>query len=129
MALYVWYEGMDLMERFGIQKYDLKTDQDIEEAAQSIEEKYENINIDLTVAQQEDYLNIQRDLNKILSGMGMTYQQWRDKEYYKDQEAMEKILQTRVGREAYSKKYNTDERNNANPQYRISDDIFKDFYN
>ena len=129
MALYVWYEGMDLMERFGIQKYDLKTDQDIEEAAQSIEEKYENINIDLTVAQQEDHLNIMRDLNNILSGMGMTYQQWRDKEYYKDQEAMEKILQTRVGREAYSKKYNTDERNNANPQYRISDDIFKDFYN
>ena len=47
MALYVWYEGKDLADKFGMQVCPIKTDAEAEEAYIPIEEKYKNVVIDV----------------------------------------------------------------------------------
>lgn len=127
MALYVWYEGTDLKERFGIDKSDLRTDQDIEEAVTAIEERYENVPMNLDI-NDIDKLNINTDLEKILEAKGMTYEEWRHSEFLKDDQAMNELLaRSAIARKAYTEKYNTNERE-APGHYSIPDDIFKNFY-
>ena len=42
MALYIFYEGKDVMERWNIYKHNITTDTDEEEGIMSLEEKYDD---------------------------------------------------------------------------------------
>lgn len=61
MALYVWYDGKDLAENFGITKNILRTDEDIEELDSDIDKeetkerlKLEDIDVDIEVLETEE---------------------------------------------------------------------------
>ena len=104
MALYVWYEGKDINERYGIQKTAIKTDASLDEAVFGLEEKYNNIlrDIDEPV---DDELGINKQLNEMQKAVGNTYQEWMRAEAKKDEEAMNALLHTKIGQQAYSQKY------------------------
>ena len=127
MALYVWYYGKNLAEDYGIQKTTLRTDQDLDEAVIGIEENLTDIkdtieDIDNEIV--ESQLEVLNKTNVIM------FEDWMRSEMQKDQEAMNKILQTKVGREAYARKYNIDVNDvSDNSVYSIPASVFNDFYN
>lgn len=128
MALYIWYEGHDVMERWGIQKSTIKTDQDTEEAYISLEDKYSNIVNELSVSDNNSY-QLEDQLKYIATDKTMSYEQWLNREYEKDNQAMQKILMTEIGRQAYSKKYNVAVGELETSSFDLPDEIFEDFYN
>lgn len=127
LALYIWYEGKDLMERWGVQKSTIKTDQDAEEAIMTLEEKYSDIVTDLEI-EEDSAAQIDQQLEYLASDKTMSYEEWMQREYQKDKESMARLLNTRVGREAYIKQFNADPNIVNNGSYTISDDVFKEFY-
>ena len=127
MALYIWYEGKNLMENFGIQKSVLKTDQDLEEAVLTIDEKYADIIEEIENLDNEE---IQEQLEILNNTKAITFEEWMQSEYAKDNEAMQKILMTKVGREAYSRQFNISmEDLEIAQQQKIPDSVFVGFYN
>lgn len=127
MALYVWYEGTDLMERFGIRKASLRTDQDLEEAVSSLEDRYENLTVDLGEVIDEES-EIGKSLKELTSYKSIGYNEWRSQESAKDEQAMEQLLQTRLGRETYAKQFNANIELLSNGQTTIPDKVFEEFY-
>ena len=123
LALYIWYEGRDVMERWGIQKSSIKTDQDLEEAVVQIEDKYENITTDLELTEtQSDIINEQ--LEYLQSNNTLSYEQWMQQEYARDDEALQRLLQTRIGQQAYIKKYNVDPDDIKSQLYEIPAEMY-----
>lgn len=127
LALYIWYEGKDLMERYGLQKKTIKTDEDLEEAVLSLEEKYGNI-IEEIEEQENDVADVKGQLEYLKSDKTMTFEQWMQSEHKKDQEALDKLLSTKLGRIAYANKYNKKPEDLEQGMYTISNDVFNDFY-
>jgi hypothetical protein len=129
MALYIWYEGKELMERWGLEKCTIKSDQDAEEGIFTLEEKYANIIEqieeldDNEAVQLQEQLNILAESNKIL-----THEQWMQQQYNQDQAAMDKLLQTKLGRMAYAQQFHAEPANVSSGLYKIPDDVYTSFY-
>ena len=127
LALYIWYEGKDIMERWGIQKKTIKTDQDIEEAVIQLEEKYSDIIVDLEMdSDTHDFINEQ--IEYLQSNKTMTYEQWMQSEYAKDEQSMQRLLQTKLGRKAYSNKFGVNENELTSQNFEIPEEVFLDLY-
>ena len=110
MALYIWYEGRDLMERWGIEKSTIKTDQDAEEAIVNLEEDYKNIVVDLERPDEdEDEAEIQKQLDYLASDKTMGFEQWMQSQAQQDRESLNRLLNTKLGKMAYMEKYHKDE--------------------
>jgi len=127
MALYIWYEGKEVMERWGLQKASIKTDEDIDESYESLEDQYSNIMEDISVMDDESPAEVKEQLEFLKSDKSMMYEDWMKREYEDDEKAMEALLSTRLGRETYKKKFN-DPNVSATVQYKIPNSIFDDFY-
>ena len=127
MALYVWYDGVDVMERYGIQKKSLRTDQDLEEAYEDLEAKYNNIIPDLN--DNPLTKEIDKTLEHLMKSKGKLYSEWEAEQEADNKRALDRLLATKVGRDAYCEKYHTDSKSLENGRYEISDDIFNNFYN
>ena len=127
MALYVWYEGKDIAERFGIQKQAIKTDASLDEAVFGLEEKYNDILKDIEEPVEDD-LGINKQLSQMTKAIGKTYQQWAREEAIKDEEAAKAIMSTKVGAQAYSQKYNTPLEDLQKGLYNVPVNVFDDFY-
>lgn len=110
MALYIWYEGRDLMERWGIEKSTIKTDQDAEEAIVNLEEDYKNIVIDLERRDDdEDPAEIKKQLDYLASDKTMGFEQWMQSQAQQDRESLNRLLNTKLGKMAYMEKYHKDD--------------------
>lgn len=127
MALYVWYEGKHIRENFGIVKQSIRTDEEFDEDLFDLETQLTDItdtlnyNGNALVKQQLDLLN---------DGTKM-YNQFMQEQEALDQQALNTLLSTKVGREAYAKKYQLDESALEGAQSgltTISNDFFKSFY-
>lgn len=105
LALYVWYEGKDLMQNFGLDKGTLYTDATDEEYF-GLEETYRDIVQDIEI---EDNEELQQQLNFLSSDKSMSYKDWQDQEFHKDQEALNNLLRNKVARKAYARKNHMDE--------------------
>ena len=125
MALYVWYEGTDLMERYGLQKRSIKSDEDIEEAVTGLEDNFRTTLDDNQLNTDDDMINIQMDY--LNSDNSMLYHDWVNSEINKDLDAMNDLLSTQLGRKAYSNKYNINESDITNGMTNIPQNIFDDF--
>lgn len=129
LALYIWYEGKDVMERYGIQKTGIKTDQDLEEAVLGIEEKYDNIMKDLDPALDNEV--VEQQLEFINSDKSILYEDFLQKQTKEDEAYRQMLLATDpLYRDAYMKHFNMtkDQLPMASGQFEIPDQIFKDFY-
>ncbi len=121
LALYVWYEGKDLMETWGLQKQSIKTDADLDEAVVQIEEKYENILEEVEVIDNEI---VQEQLDILQKNKAVLYENWKQQESAKDEECLNRLLQTKIGQEAYQQKYNTNVLPSNGGIYTIPDSVF-----
>lgn len=127
MALYVWYEGKDLRDRFGIDIREIRTDDDIDEVldiqddlknyadmSKSINESYSEKNDDEVAAQ----------IRYMTSKKSMSYNEWLDQEYLKDQEALKRLARNPLGAEAIRNAYHTDKYENATSTFIIPPEYF-----
>lgn len=107
LALYPIYFGKNIKENWNINIPVLKTaDDDAEEIFQDFEAT-ETVNISNEMEIQNNNL-IQSQL-KQLNSKSIAYQNFYNEEYKKDQEALDQLLSTKLGRKAYSEKYNIPE--------------------
>lgn len=127
-ALHVWYNGGDLANSWGIQKHVLRTDADLEEAILDINEPKSSIitEIDVDPRANED-VDIQLKALKDAPGKLM-YQEWAKKVQAEDEAAMQRILDTKIGREAYERQFHTKLDSQENTIRSIPNEIFEDFY-
>ena len=117
MALYVWYDGVDLVEKFGIRKNTIKTDEDIEIVEGDID-TYQEKKEQLDLHQLEyDDVDDPNDLNSAYqfieeSKNFKTARQLHDETYLAELAQRETILTyNTAAREAYCKKNNIDPAN------------------
>ena len=126
MALYVWYEGKDVMERYGIQKSTIKTDASLEEAVFSLEEKYTGIIDEMTITQETD--EVSQQLAEMNKAKGKMFYEWAQEQVADDERAMQAILSTKVGKKAVSDQFNTPIEDLESAMFTIPDNVFNGFY-
>ena len=124
MALYIWYEGKDLMERFGIEKTTIKTDENLDEAVYGFDEKYGSIIEEIELLDNNE---INDTIKQLEAAKGILFNQWLDAEIEKDKQAMENILSTKLGRQAYAQKFNVDPKEMERAMYTVPTSIFTNF--
>lgn len=111
MALYVWYEGKDLMERYGIRKQSVKTDADLEEAVVSLEEKYSGLQkeLDLMSEEENDPTHVKEQIDYLKSQKAVMYEDWLKSQQQADDSALNNLLVTsRKARNAYIEQYHVE---------------------
>lgn len=102
-ALFVYYEGGDLMQNWGITKRVLRTDADLEEAVLEIDDK-SNVEVEAVTVENDE--EIQKQIEVLQNAPGkMLYEQWMQQEQAKDDAAMQKILNDRAVRASLTDKY------------------------
>ena len=102
-ALYVYYQGGDLMQNWGITKHTLRTDADLEEATLDIREDQQNVSQDIELSDNED---IQSQLDALNSAPGKrAYEDFIKEELAKDDAALDKILSDKNIRKNLSSAY------------------------
>lgn len=123
LSLYPLYYGKNVTENWGIRIPNLQTEQ--HEAEEPIFQSFEategiNISSDL----EGMHGRVEQQLNALNDG-SMLYKDWLEQQRQEDQEALQKILSTPVGRQAYSKKFNKplDELEGPNNQYSMINTI------
>ena len=116
------------MERLGLQKSSIKTDEDLDESYESLEEQYDNILEDIELMDDDSPAQVKAQLEYLKSNRGITFEEWMRSEYAKDERAMEEILSTKLGRKAYKDKYNDPNVSETTMQYKLPDSVFNDFY-
>ena len=123
-ALYVWYEGKDLLDNWGIKKGTIHTDAELDETVMTIDEKYKPI-LDEVMAEVADDVQVQLDqLNRVKA---VPYKVWLQQEIDKQREATNMLLQTPMGRQGYATTFNCDLDDMANSGFTtIPSSIFGD---
>lgn len=126
-ALYVYYEGGDLMQRWGITKRVLKTDAELEEAVYDIEDPREDISLDLSETYMEE--EVEGQLQVLDSAPGkMLYNEWLEQQKAIDEAALKKILSTKEGRKAWAEKYHIPlEDLESETLFKVPDEVYLDF--
>lgn len=125
-ALYVWYCGGDLMNQWGIRKRSLRTDADLEEAVFDIREPTQEISEEIEIIENEE---VQEQLEVLENSPGKKlYEEWMREQFAQDEAAMNKILSTKLGRQAYAKQFNADISETDHMITTIPNSVFTDFY-
>lgn len=126
LALYVWYEGRNLLELYGIEKSSIKTDEDMEGALMDIEQQYNDIAKELSVVDNE----IVEGQLEYLTDHRITHDEFLVKQTEENNNALNDILSNPIGMKAYARKYNLDENfvsKVSGSMTKIPNSIFNDF--
>ena len=133
MGLYVWYYGKNLTENWGVRKSVIKTDEELDEvikdftATEVISTDIEDFYDDTSVKSQSN-----KFIKEAKQAIGKTYAEFEAEQQAADQAALNKYLNSKVGREAYAKTNNLDLKD-LEEQYSgfvtIPLEVFKNFYN
>ena len=124
-ALYIYYCGGDLMNNWGITKRVLKTDADLEEAVVDIHEDSKNLVEELDIVDDED---INNQLETMKNSVGNTsYEQWLLNEQKKDEECMERLMQSKVVKRMMQERFHMPETEAAKTTTTIPNDVFNNF--
>ena len=133
MAIYVWYDGQDLVERYGIMKNTIKTDEDIEEVITDLGDLDENTEV---ILKEEEYNEeVQKQLEILSSSKVILQSDFQQQQVQNDNEQLNTLLSYKPAREAYIKKYNIDASESSlntvvdigNNNISIPDSMFLDF--
>ena len=106
MALYVWYEGTNLYERYGIRKSSIRTDDDIDEILEDFVGD-DTVEIVDSFNQKTDLEEqIDQGLNAILaSSTAIPLNEFLDKQREEEKLRERQVLNTPLGQKAYREKY------------------------
>ena len=134
MALWVWYEGINLGERYGIKKSSIRTDDDIDEPVDWFNDDTVDI-VDSFNTKEELDLNIEADINAAIKAGGIQMNDFIEKQRIKERQQYEALINTPLGERAYRTKFNIPKDQplnkyiNTNGQFDLPDSIFTGFYN
>lgn len=136
MAMYVWQEGINIAE-WGIEKNQLKTDENIDEPLYGCDEKLDNIFEEINLREDiqsdiDEHNGIKKDnpyedLAKAKKATGMMYHEWEAKIAQEEAEALQQVLSTKPGRVAYAGRYNIDPSELEGVKYTLPMSLFTDF--
>ena len=117
MALYVWYDGVNLVENFGIRKNTIKTDDDEEVLDMDLEgAEYEPIEIDNSIVEDiDDDIAIKETLEYIDDASRyVSYTDFVKNQYIESRNVLNYILTTNKDiKTAYENKYHIDHVENS----------------
>lgn len=128
-ALYIYYNGGDLMNNWGIQKRVLQTDANLEEAVVDINEDQtetlQAIELDNNNEEVEEQLKVLNDAPGKLA-----YEEWMKQEQAKDEAAMDRLLKDKAVRKSLSERYQiyVNKQNNGSTIETLPNELFTDFY-
>lgn len=132
LALYVWYEGINLAERYGIRKTSIRTDEDIDEELDPYGDETVEI-IDSFNEVTELDRDINNSLQQAIKAGGTLMQDFLDKRKQEEDLIYKALLQTKLGQKAYREQYNIPKDAELNidigPNVNIPDSVFTGFYN
>lgn len=132
MAMYVWYDGKNILENFGIRKSTLKTDEAIVESYVPIEDHYKTLlNLEIINSPNSDSdIEINKTIEILNSGNKKSILEFDHLQNKRDRECLSNILNTDIGRKAYIEKYHIDMENDSefnnsvSKMYTIPDEFF-----
>lgn len=110
MALYVWYEGKNLKDRYGIDIREIRTDEDLDEVLE-VGDSGDYTDITSTIEDETSYekeSEVQKQLRYLNSSRSISYEQWLESEMKKDQKHLEMLANTRIGAQAVADEYHRD---------------------
>ena len=110
-ALYMYYYAPDAVNNWGIQRHVLRTDADLEEAINTIDDDRSSMVKDIESLDSTSFEtseDIENQLKFLDSPVGkVLYQEWIKQQQEADEAALKKILSTKQGREAYERQFHT----------------------
>jgi hypothetical protein len=108
IALYVWYEGQNLMENWRIKKTELDIDSDFE-IDETIYKESQMVNLGMEILSDEEENKEIMDTIKSMSKKVITHNEFMIKQEQEDAKAMEDLLRTNpLARKAYEQQYHQD---------------------
>lgn len=133
MAMYVWYETppATLAAQWGLKKGTIKTDQDAEEAVQTLEDKYQFLSQELLNLQnkEDDPAQVEEQLEYLNSVKAIQYSDFLKQQEQEDFKALVQMAQSRKGRMAIQDNFHIDpEELGGNGQADMLNAI-NDYYN
>ena len=96
MALYVWYEGVELRERYNIQKSAIKTDDDIDEPINSVTDNNSPIVEEIEFIQRDKDDEVANMINVLKQGSGILLKDFIMRERKKEEEAFKLLMQNKA---------------------------------
>jgi hypothetical protein len=133
LALYMWYEGVNMMERFGVRKTSIKTDENIDEAI----DYYNDDTVEIVSHFNTDddlSTEIENDVNAAIKAGGTLMKDFVDKRMADEKAKFEALVATPLGEKAYRQTYNipddvpiTNFVNTAS-SFAVPDSVFTGFY-
>lgn len=130
-ALYVWYYGENLMERFHIFKNEIHTDEDITEELFDSESRYGNNEISKFLSLDDEILNEVEDQYEIInSNNSMSIEEFNKVQLNEELNAIRDIASTKYGRQALSESLHMTENDIINKYNTFNNnfDIVSKFY-
>ena len=105
MAMYVWYYGSNLAERYGIKKSTIKTDDDIDETIEEFEPETMSIVKDLNMKTEIEEIT-DNTLKALDNPKAQMLKDFYDQQYEKEMSEFYKLLNTDLGQRGFKTKYN-----------------------
>jgi hypothetical protein len=111
MALYVWYEGKNLMDIWGFRKESIKTDEDIDMSDVEVgfvDSRSVDITRDILMPlgdEENGVVDVKSQIDWLNTGMSMTYGDWHKKRIEDDRSELYTALQNPMFKEAYERHY------------------------
>ena len=106
MALYVWYEGKNLKENFGIEKFGIKTEDDVDDVLQlDGTEEYGDITQDIIYLTRDDNNKLENSLKEMQRSKGILFSEFVAKERKYEEQALKNLLSNPANRQAYADRY------------------------
>lgn len=111
MAMYVWYEGKNLKELFGIEKVQIKTEDSVDDIIEletgpksmaDMSKTIANINSSPNTA---DQAKLELDIQQLQKGHGMTFAEFANQRRKKEEEHLKYMLNQEHIRKAYARYY------------------------
>ena len=134
MAMYVWYEGKNLRENFGIQKFGIKTEESVDDIVDlQATEELGDITEQIAFANKSDESKFEEEIKEMQKAKGLLYSEYVKKQKQAESEQLKVMLSNPRIRDAYSKKYGVSseviqqEYNGGFMQETLPDSLFIDF--
>ena len=134
MALYVWYEGVNMAERFGLKKVAIKTDDEIDEQLDYYDDDTVEIVEHFNTKDEIDE-EIEGTIKDMIRAGGQTMQDFVEQRRAEEQAKFEQLIHTTMGEKAYRQTYGIPDDKpisnyvNGVENVNIPEAVFRSFYN
>ena len=126
MAMYVWYNGTNLTERYGIHKTSIKTDEDIDEQIDFFEPETMSIVDQLGTTSPEIDQITEQTLRMMNALPAQSMKDYVDQQHNEEMRQFYDIVGTKLGEKAYREKYNIPEGTDISKIFTNQQEAFAD---